>query len=184
MFDNIRCVAVDFDGTLFEEDYPNIGAPLLRTIEYVKKLKAAGIELILYTNREGKLLEEALSACKEYGIEFDAVNENLKCRTEMYGNDCRKIGADMYIDDKAINPNIDPILLSDIVYYTCCKEDSSDETYGIPAHVEDDAKWVDSVGGIHEDGCGWAPNGDFCGECSNKTCENCFVWNRKVNVEQ
>ena len=48
----------------------------------------------------------------------------------------------------------------------------------------DDAKWVDSVGGIHEDGCGWAPNGDFCGECSNKTCENCFVWNRKVNVEQ
>ena len=90
----------------------------------------------------------------------------------------------MYIDDKAINPNIDPILLSDIVYYTCCKEDSSDETYSIPAHVEDDAKWVDSVGGIHEDGCGWAPNGDFCGECSNKTCENCFVWNRKVNVEQ
>lgn len=50
--------------------------------------------------------------------------------------------------------------------------------------AEDDAKWVDSVGGIHEDGCGWAPNGDFCGECSNKTCENCFVWNRKVNVEQ
>lgn len=43
----------------------------------------------------------------------------------------------------------------------------------------DDAKWVDSVGGIHEDGCGWAPNGDFCGECSNETCENCFVWNRE-----
>lgn len=50
--------------------------------------------------------------------------------------------------------------------------------------AEDDAKWIDSVGGIHEDGCGWAPNGDFCGECSNETCENCFVWNKKVNVEQ
>lgn len=41
---------------------------------------------------------------------------------------------------------------------------------------EDDAKWTDSVGGIHEDGCGWAPNGDFCGECSNESCENCSVW--------
>lgn len=42
--------------------------------------------------------------------------------------------------------------------------------------VYDDAKWTDGVGGVHEDGCGWAPNGDFCGECSNETCENCSVW--------
>ena len=41
---------------------------------------------------------------------------------------------------------------------------------------KDDAKWTDSVGGVHEDGCGWAPNGDFCGECSNESCENCSVW--------
>ena len=104
MFDHIRCVAVDFDGTLFEEDYPNIGAPLLRTIEYVKKLKAAGIELILYTNREGKLLEEALSACKEYGIEFDAVNENLPEIIGRFGTESRKIFADIYVDDKATSP--------------------------------------------------------------------------------
>ena len=41
---------------------------------------------------------------------------------------------------------------------------------------KDEAKWTDSVGGAHEDGCGWAPNGDFCGECSNESCENCSVW--------
>lgn len=41
---------------------------------------------------------------------------------------------------------------------------------------KDEAKWADSVGGAHEDGCGWAPNGDFCGECSNASCENCSVW--------
>lgn len=37
---------------------------------------------------------------------------------------------------------------------------------------KDDAKWTDSVGGIYEDGCGWAPNGDFCGECSNESSRN------------
>lgn len=49
-------------------------------------------------------MEDAVAWCKERGIEFDAVNENLPELIELYGNDCRKINADIYIDDKAVNP--------------------------------------------------------------------------------
>ena len=60
--------------------------------------------LILWTNREGMLLEEALEWCAERGLVFDTVNENLPELIELYKNDCRKINADIYIDDKAVNP--------------------------------------------------------------------------------
>lgn len=99
----IKTVAVDFDGTLFVEEYPEIGRPIWSTIEYVKNLKAQGVELILYTNREGSLLQHAIAACKTVGITFDAINENLAWRVDEWGQS-RKIGADLYIDDKSMNP--------------------------------------------------------------------------------
>lgn len=34
----------------------------------------------------------------------------------------------------------------------------------------------DEVGGVHEDGCGWSPDGEFCGECSKPTCQHCPSW--------
>ena len=42
--------------------------------------------------------------CKEVGLVFDYVNENIPSRTKRFGNDCRKIGADIYLDDKAMRP--------------------------------------------------------------------------------
>ena len=103
---DVRVAAIDFDGTLFTEDrFPEVGDPIYQNIEYVKSLKKNGVELILYTNREGPLLESAVSACKEVGLEFDAINENLQWRINLYGNDCRKIGADIYFDDKAVDLN-------------------------------------------------------------------------------
>lgn len=103
---DVRVAAIDFDGTLFTEDrFPEVGDPIYQNIEYVKSLKKNGVELILYTNREGALLEDAISACKEVGLEFDAYNENLRWRINLYGNDCRKIGADIYFDDKAVDLN-------------------------------------------------------------------------------
>lgn len=99
----IRTVAVDFDGTLFIEEYPEIGIPIWSTINYVKNLKEHGVELILHTNREGTLLKNAIEACRSVGIEFDAINENVAWRVDQWGQS-RKIGADLYIDDKAINP--------------------------------------------------------------------------------
>lgn len=49
------------------------------------------------------MLEEAIEACRNVGLEFDFVNENAAHRLAMYGNDCRKIGADIYLDDRAMN---------------------------------------------------------------------------------
>lgn len=102
----VKVAAIDFDGTLFTENrFPEVGDPIYKNIEYVKSLKKNGVELILYTNREGSLLDDAVSSCKEVGLEFDAINENLQWRIDLYGNDCRKIGADIYFDNKAVDLN-------------------------------------------------------------------------------
>ena len=42
-----------------------------------------------------------------------------------------------------------------------------------------DYRVVDEIGGIHEDGLGWNPDGDFCGECTNMNCKTCPVWLNK-----
>ena len=39
-----------------------------------------------------------------FGLEFDAVNENLPEINELFGGDCRKIYADVYLDDKSARP--------------------------------------------------------------------------------
>ena len=95
--------AVDFDGTLCESVYPGIGAPNTALINHLTKRRIQGNKVILWTCRCGQRLEEAVFWCREHGLEFDAVNENLPEMIEWYGNDCRKIAADVYIDDKAVN---------------------------------------------------------------------------------
>ena len=99
----IKTIAVDFDGTLFTENFPNIGEPKWRVINWCKKQREEGNILILWTCREGELLSKAVQACRDVGLEFDFVNENAAHRLKKYGNDCRKIGADIYMDDKAMN---------------------------------------------------------------------------------
>ena len=61
----------------------------------------AGAGLILWTCREGELLENALEACARWGLHFDAVNDSLPSWKKFYGNDTRKVGATEYWDDKA-----------------------------------------------------------------------------------
>ena len=97
-----KVVAIDFDGTLCESKWPEIGAPNWDIIQRAKAEQEAGAALILWTCREGQQREEAVAACHSWGLHFDAVNENLPERTAEYGNDCRKIGADEYWDDKAV----------------------------------------------------------------------------------
>lgn len=94
-------IAVDFDGTLCKANWPRIGAENARLIEWLKNERAAGGKLILWTCRCGRMLDEALQWCAARGLEFDAVNANLPENVEKYGNDCRKVFADMYLDDKA-----------------------------------------------------------------------------------
>ena len=100
----IMTIAVDFDSTLAEE---TIGTshdsilPNIPLIERLIELKQEGHYIILWTCREGDWLQDAVDFCKGYGLEFDAVNENIQGKTY---RDTRKIVADMYIDDRGIHP--------------------------------------------------------------------------------
>ena len=95
--------AVDFDGTLCESVWPGIGAPNMELINHLINRRLQGNKIILWTCREGERLQEAVDWCKRYGLRFDAVNDNLQELKDEFGNNPRKIAADAYIDDKAVN---------------------------------------------------------------------------------
>lgn len=97
---NYSIIAIDFDGTLFETDYPTIVSPNLGVIDAAKWCKECGDKLILWTCREGAELDAAIQACREYGLEFDAVNDNLPEAKAEWENNPRKVAADDYWDDK------------------------------------------------------------------------------------
>lgn len=92
-------IAVDFDGTLCSDAFPEIGKPNQPLIDFLIKWQQEGNKVILWTCREDTLLWIAVDWCAEHGLHFDAVNENLPERISYYKNDPRKIGADYYIDD-------------------------------------------------------------------------------------
>ena len=96
-------IAIDFDGTLCEDRWPEIGPPIAEVIVEAKLRKKQGDALILWTCRCGEKLDEAVAWCRRFGLEFDAVNENLPERIAVYGSESRKISADEYWDDRARN---------------------------------------------------------------------------------
>ena len=96
-------IAVDFDGTLCESCYPEIGKANTPLINGLKEKQAQGDKLILWTCRSGTHLKMAVEWCRFHGVTFDAVNANLPENIEKYGNDCRKINADFYIDDRNLD---------------------------------------------------------------------------------
>lgn len=96
--------AVDFDGTLCKSIYPGIGEPNTSLINYLKRKRSKGNTiLILWTCRCDERLKEAVAWCRRFGLKFDYVNENAPEMIEKHGSDTRKIFADVYIDDKAVN---------------------------------------------------------------------------------
>jgi hydroxymethylpyrimidine pyrophosphatase-like HAD family hydrolase len=99
-FTNVK-IAVDFDGTIVEHDYPLIGKEKIFAFQTLKELNKMGAKLILWTFRNGKELDEAVEYCRDNGVEFYAVNKNYP--EEIFDeNVSRKIDADIYIDDKNI----------------------------------------------------------------------------------
>lgn len=102
--EDVKIIAVDFDGTLCRNCYPDIGEPNLKLIAILKNLRRKGCRVILWTCRCGKLLEEAVQWCRQFQLTFDAVNENAEETLLKYGTDSRKIYADVYIDDRSCFP--------------------------------------------------------------------------------
>lgn len=94
-------LAVDFDGTLVSNRFPGIGEPYVVVAKTVKAYKDAGWKIILWTCRTGEMLKEAVRFCHEtLGIEFDAVNDNLPEVREYFGENTRKVFANLYWDDR------------------------------------------------------------------------------------
>lgn len=98
----MKVIAVDFDGTLCKNRWPNIGEAYNEVINECIRRQAEGDKIILWTCRSGALLDDALLWCLNRGLKFDAVNDNLAENIEKYGNNCRKVWADEYWDDKAV----------------------------------------------------------------------------------
>lgn len=97
-----KIIAVDFDGTLCENKWPDIGEPNMKLIWYLtEQQQKYGAKLILWTCRVGEALHQAVSFCEHYNLKFDAINENIPSTIAFMGGDSRKIYADVYIDDRA-----------------------------------------------------------------------------------
>jgi hypothetical protein len=99
-------IAVDFDGTVVENAYPSIGKPMLFAFETLKALQKKEHQLILWTYREGKTLQEAVDFCKERGVVFYAVNHSYPDEQHefkhFHDKISRKIDADIFIDDRNV----------------------------------------------------------------------------------
>lgn len=120
-------IAVDFDGTIVEHRYPEIGKEILFAFETLRALQKQNHQLILWTYRSGKELDEAVEFCRRNGVEFYAVNSSFPEEEFDEHYDSRKIDADIFIDDRniggllswgeiyqLINPNETPTLEQEV----------------------------------------------------------------------
>ena len=95
-------IAVDFDGTIVRHRYPEIGEEIPGALDTLKKLNANGHRLILWTVREGELLDEAVEWCRERGLEFYAINKDYPEEEKSHEFYSRKLKVDVWIDDRNI----------------------------------------------------------------------------------
>lgn len=130
-----KIIAVDFDGTLCESKWPEIGEANLELMWWLRVQQATGAKIILWTCRVGRMLDEAIAWCHEHGLIFDAVNTNLPEIIEKFGSDSRKIFADFYIDDKnmrtfGFDKDEKPVkkqLVTEVTLKLTCIESGTDE---------------------------------------------------------
>ena len=94
-------IAVDFDGTLVENKFPEIGAINTDVWAAVKAAQDIGYRVILWTCRTEDMLEAAIEFCRQNGLEFDEVNHNIPEVIAVYGGDTRKVFANYYLDDRS-----------------------------------------------------------------------------------
>ena len=93
-------IAVDFDGTIVEHRYPKIGEEISFATETLKILAQERHKLILWTVREGELLEEAIEWCRQRGVFFYSVNKDYPEEEKSHNGFSRKLKADLFIDDR------------------------------------------------------------------------------------
>jgi hypothetical protein len=98
-------IAIDFDGTIATPDcFPEIGSPNMPLIRKLRECHKKGDKIIIWTCRTGDAQKCMVGWLEFIGVPFDYINANDPERTAMYGNDSRKVGADVYVDDRAMTP--------------------------------------------------------------------------------
>lgn len=133
-------IAIDFDGTIVEHRYPEIGKEIPFSVETLKMLQQDRHKLILWTVREGHLLDEAVQWCKERGLEFYAVNRDYPEETREDRGFSRKLKADMFIDDR----NLGGLPDWGLIYRIIKEKVSFEEIYrdnAVPIQKDRKKKW-------------------------------------------
>ena len=102
LMNHSKIIAVDFDGTICQNNWPDIGEANWLVIWELLERKAQGDKIILWTCRDGQKLEDALMWCANRGLTFDAVNDNLPENIAYFRNNNRKVFAHEYWDDRAV----------------------------------------------------------------------------------
>ncbi|MBK8772427.1 MAG: hypothetical protein IPM06_18670 [Rhizobiales bacterium] len=91
-------IAVDFDGTVVDHRYPDVGPELPLAVDKLREAAKAGVKLILWTMRSGKELQDAVNWYKERGIDLFGVNKNPE---QFLWTQSPKAFAHLYVDDAA-----------------------------------------------------------------------------------
>lgn len=95
-------ISLDFDGTICEHSFPEIGALKKDADIYIRKLHDEGHKIIISTCRSGKYEGMAQDFLDSNNIPYLYINSNLPSLIAQYQQDCRKISADVYIDDRCL----------------------------------------------------------------------------------
>jgi hypothetical protein len=95
-------IAIDFDGTIAVDNYPSIGTVMPYARQVINRLADDGHYIIIWTSRNGARLLEAINWLLEQGIRFHRINAHEPTSMIRYGDDSRKVFADVYIDDRNI----------------------------------------------------------------------------------
>lgn len=129
-------IAIDFDGTIVEDSYPSIGRERPFAISTLKSLIADRHKLILWTVREGRLLDEAVEWCRSRGVEFYAVNRDYPEEEASNNNHfSRKLKVDLFVDDR----NVGGIPDWGAIYTMVTHRLSSEDYYTNEARMEEEA---------------------------------------------
>ena len=139
-------IAVDFDGTIVEHKYPAIGKEIPYAIDTLKELIEENHKVILWTAREGKLLEDAVEFCRKRGLEFYAVNADYPDANWENYRQTRKLRVDMFIDDRNLGGlpdwvTIYEMITNDMSYGDLIEKAVSEEV----GDVEEDESFLDRL---------------------------------------
>jgi hypothetical protein len=95
-------LAIDFDLTICKSKYPDTGKEIKDAGKYIRKLVDEGYGVVINTCRNEVALAAAIVWLHEHNVPYHFINCNFPEIIQLYHGDCRKISADMYVDDKCL----------------------------------------------------------------------------------